>query len=802
MTRIQYLREKSVEVAACSQTFDLPFLADTKLQSYRFAIDYGNEEVTNNTSLFLVAEYSDREEYKYKYAIYYQLPKNSNTNLKVTNWLLTLYFEDTTIDVDGVITQRILPNASSISNFSVFDSNGNLLPKDYVNRWIISSEYVAGSRFTIRYDASYPANPSLLVNTKPGDAFGDGFIDKAWTEGVGTSVFEINGNFGSYNQNIIFDFTDNWGIGDALTYITFTRDNIRPVKIRITPDKLVNVAHEGGNFNFEVTYENIEKSQLKIENDVDWLDASWNGENMTVSIQPNEGIDSVQRGASIKISGTNNDGIYGEGLVYINQIAMDIPYIGDAVETTKLLDGTIIPAIHTDYKGNVINNTGVFTLFNTKDADGDNIVKNTEITIDDKPTDFLRIEDVPDTRNSKIIAKNVYKYNYQSETVVKYIDIKATLISGQSINYIIGIVIDASPEHIVSPIWKDVYYESPKNYFRFKELNTGDLLYNGVIYPDANNNIKINNILNSYIDLNKCPFEKDINKNKCMIEAILEISDTPSFEHYDEARIYHLYWNYSYDYSAPHDLMSGFTTGYEGIHSGIDVDTNFANPIEYYDPRQYIFISYSKSFYETNETNSYVYGVKDNGDREEIIKIYKDTIKGDIATMAVRPMDYDEIIFHTNAKSGEDWDKFYEWKVGHSKCTKADYAVYYLNSYGIWCWMLFEGKQVESLKVTPNEYFHHSDNSISYNIHNAIYSNGIEEYYELTSSYIKDDQSEKLKDLFTSPLIYVHELNNDIIYNVVLDTKAYTKKTFINQGRKYYTYNIKLVKSINKNIIV
>lgn len=803
MARINYLRNKSVEVGACSQTFVMPFLSDTKLQNYTFKIDYGNEDVTSSTALFTVATYN-REEYNYQYAIYYQLPKNSKPNLKVTNWVLTLYYEDEVLEVAGDITQRILPNASSISNFIVYDEDGNVLPKDMFNRWIVSNKYEAGSRFTIRYDQSYPAYPSMWVNTNEGDPHGNAFIDSAWTEGVGMSKFEINEyTTGTDNQNIIFDFDDSWGIGNALTYVTFTRDDIQPITLKVNPNQLLNVDHSGGNFNFNVIYNNIDRSKLTIDTDSTWLDASWGGDNtMAVSIQANEDLTSVERTATIKIYGTNDDGIYAEAIVYISQIAMDIPYIGDAVETVEDYSGDVVPAIHTDYKGNVINDTGTFTFFNTKDIDGDDIIENVEFLINEEPTDFIKIEDIPDTRNSKIIAKDIYKYNYISEDVFTIIDVNVDLITGRTISYKIGIITEASPEQVIAPIWKDIFYECPKTYFRFKNLNTGDLLYNGMIYPDADNKIKINSILSTYIDINKYPFEKDINLNKGMIEAVLEISDSTTFTSYEEARIYHLYWNYSYDYNAPHTMMSDYTIGYEGWHSGVDIDDNFANPIEYYDPRQYIFISYEVPFYNYNDVNSQVYGVYNDGDNEILTTIEKGTIKGDIATIPVRVGDFDEIHFHIDAKQDEDYDKDYLWKVGRSKCTRAKYAVYYLNSYGIWCWMLFEGKQMESIKTTVNKYLNNNTNAMSYNIHNAVYQNKLDETYNLTSLYLKDYQSEKLKDLYTSPLIYVHELETDSIYNVYLNNTTYDIKKFNNQGRKFFTHNIKLVKSINKSIIV
>lgn len=808
MARIKFLQDSPTEIGACSQSVLLPFFSDTQLQGYNLIIDYGagsGEDVTLNTVMYLNAEY-DREEYKYHYIIDYNIPKNTTNKSKVYNLLLSLVFEDDSLEQSVKIIQRSNTRASYVENIYVVDKEGNALEKDLYNRFVVPNSYPEGTKLYVKYDCGYPAYPSLFINSNTSSSTGEDFIDQIWTEGIGTTVIVLNGVTKDTGvQSIQLDYDDNWGIGDALTYVYFVRDGIKPVTLYVDNNKFLDFTVEGGNISTVLHYDNIKISQLKITTDATWLNASFGkvgGDDViNISIQSNKGESSVSRNAVITISGANDEGTFASTTISIVQSSWEVPYIGDAAETIELY-GNIVPVIRTDYKGNVSTSTSTFTLFNAINQSGEEIIDNFTVTIQDEPSDFLSFKPIEGTRNFKIQSKDKYKYNYQTIEKTDVIDIELYLADGSTIHQQIAIIIEASPEHIYSPVWKDVYYDSPKNYFRFKTLKTGDLLYNGIIYPDASNKIKVNTILSDYININKIPFEKDVNPNNAMIEAILEISDTPSFEYFEEAKIYHLYWNYSYDYNAANTIMNGYTPGYYCMHAGIDINTNFANPIEYYDPRQYIFISYGVPYYQENNVPTQVIGVSKEGITKTLISNTYDFIIGDIATMAVRPMGYEEIIFHKNENEGEDPEHDYTWHCGRAKCTKADYAVYYLNSSGLWCWMLFEGKQVESLKTTLNKYFHHADNSVSYNIHNAIYSNSIDEYYELTSNYIKDEQSKKLKDLYTSPLIYVHELNTDVIYNVYLDTKQYTIKTFNNQGKKYYTHNIKLVKSINKNIIV
>lgn len=198
--------------------------------------------------------------------------------------------------------------------------------------------------------------------------------------------------------------------------------------------------------------------------------------------------------------------------------------------------------------------------------------------------------------------------------------------------------------------------------------------------------------------------------------------------------------------------------------------------IDYYDPRQYVFESI---YYYLDENPLLRIGVNDYNFEFTDIKLYN---KYNVTFIAE---DNETIRFCYRIKYGNREIPLYgtEYK---QKCTNAKYAVYYMNVYGGWNWMLFEGnKQIKKYNNTFNTIVTNNKIEIPY----KVQSNSV---YELTSLYMTDEQSEKLHDLYISPIIYLHDLENNKLIRAKLETKTYTEKTFINQGRKYFTQNITL----------
>lgn len=772
------------------------------IQRYDFKDSEGNE-LKDQSAMFLTTS-SATGEYPYRYNLLFYYPENRTNNDIVYNWIVTAYFIEDSYSYDGYLTQTYSTVAPYIKNIKVYDNRLNLLKKDIYNRWIIPESYPSGSTFAIRFDKSYPPNKvEETVNPSISYLIGNSFIDSCELSTPTQVVFHITGQTtGTDTQAIQLAFEDKYGIGNAMTQVLFTRSNVQPASIELSKHQF-NVGWAEGVSVAYCTLINITKAQISASSDAAWVIPSINSDG-NLSIRVNENSSSKTRSATVKVFGTNSAGLYAEDSLIIMQSPNDVPYIGNATYTYEYPNYGIWPAVKANYKGEIIQSTNTLILYNTY------LIRDIDVVINQNETDIVKIEAIPGTHDSKITFSN-YLYNETSEEKITFLDFNIEAFSGEEYFLQAVLVTESSQggEQVLGPIWKDTYYTCNKTYFRFRNADTNEIIYNGKIYKDANNEICVNKILASYININKNPFdgleneENYVSRNNNILVANLEISDNNTFTQYTIAKIYNFYWNYTYDYNAdPTSITGDYTPGYFCLHNGIELDTKFANPIEYYDARQYIFINRAYDINNYNTVNEQINGYTSTSRPTRFLTVSAGTMKGGTYTFVIRPGMHEWVGLHIDQESEEEHDNDYLWYCGRLKCTNANYAVYYMNSAGLWCWMLFEGKQLESLKVNVNKYMNTSNNSIPYNIHNAVYNNGIEEYYTLTTMYLKDEQSEKLKDLYTSPLIYVHDLEKDLIFNTYLNTTSYDIKTYKNQGKNYYTHTIKLTKSLNKNISI
>lgn len=218
--------------------------------------------------------------------------------------------------------------------------------------------------------------------------------------------------------------------------------------------------------------------------------------------------------------------------------------------------------------------------------------------------------------------------------------------------------------------------------------------------------------------------------------------------------------NFIYDYS--YDTTNHFNI------------TEIRQAIDYYDPKQYIFESI---FVFPNAPRD----IQLNDRQYLNTKNYnKYNITMDGASNETMQLSYHQ---------GELLRKGILYK---QKCTNAKYAIYYLNSYGGWNWMLFEGnKQIKNYNTT-------FDNYLNDNVELLPYKTNTSTNYNLTSLYLTDEGSKKLKDLYKSIVVILHDFETNKLIRVTIDTKSYTEKTFINQGRKFFTQSITVKESKNK----
>lgn len=122
-----------------------------------------------------------------------------------------------------------------------------------------------------------------------------------------------------------------------------------------------------------------------------------------------------------------------------------------------------------------------------------------------------------------------------------------------------------------------------------------------------------------------------------------------------------------------------------------------------------------------------------------------------------------------------------------SSCSK--YVLYYLNAYGGWDSLLIEGASSEDDKLTR----HTMTKSRLCDREKVNYLNEIQKNITLHTSWLSDEQSLRMHHLLNSTDVYLHDLVNNRILPVVLDSTSIPYKTFKGEGGKLVNYTIEVI---------
>lgn len=337
----------------------------------------------------------------------------------------------------------------------------------------------------------------------------------------------------------------------------------------------------------------------------------------------------------------------------------------------------------------------------------------------------------------------------------------------------------------ISPIWRDTWIniDADYNYFRLVNKNTKEIYFNGQTIKDELAQFKLNNVISDYMNVwgsFGSSLQNGNNFTTSPVEISVSCSKNGSDFDYTLPDTYKFIWDYSYDKHVSGILFNG-------------------NIINYYDPRQRIMISSSNR--SNNEMITKVETIFANNDKSTIEEYT--LLPGEMHATFVPaysgPGDGAVKIKVSCTVQGQTEVKEYV-----PKCTKANYVLHYVNRYGQVCWMLFAGKQIKSDKITSSKFVQAYDNNYRYNFENVVYQNKVEESWQLTTSYLTDKQSNDLTDLYSSPIVFLEDLNADNTDNIIavtVETKSVDYKNYKNQG-KFFTHTIKVQNAQNKFILL
>lgn len=120
-----------------------------------------------------------------------------------------------------------------------------------------------------------------------------------------------------------------------------------------------------------------------------------------------------------------------------------------------------------------------------------------------------------------------------------------------------------------------------------------------------------------------------------------------------------------------------------------------------------------------------------------------------------------------------------------------NYCVYYMNQLGGWDSLLFEGKTIQSDKLSRLSY-KTNYRSMSKDYNKVDYLTTIQETWQLTTAFLNDINSDKMEHLLSSNNVYLHDLNTGQIIPVNITNITCDHKTFKNQNRKLYSYTVEV----------
>lgn len=140
------------------------------------------------------------------------------------------------------------------------------------------------------------------------------------------------------------------------------------------------------------------------------------------------------------------------------------------------------------------------------------------------------------------------------------------------------------------------------------------------------------------------------------------------------------------------------------------------------------------------------------------------------------------------------FDKHGEVKVGnimyHGITSCATHALYYLNAYGGWDFLLMQGRSVESDSYSRKTMKREYDNTSIMNRGTSNYLNEVEKVFMLHTGLLFRDQGQRMHHLIGSTEVYMYDLEKGDMIPVVLTTNECKYKTYGTEGNKLMSYEI------------
>ena len=504
-----------------------------------------------------------------------------------------------------------------------------------------------------------------------------------------------------------------------------------------------------------VTVQNVERYDVSVTSDVSWASGVYdnrvvqidNKPAITITVQDNDSVNVRDGNITVKATGTDFQKF--NYTITLHQFGnSELPYIsidqGEDDDAFKI--------------GNRKGDSCVVRFFSQ------NVFQNSySLIYDDYFNEYIDIDLNRDTRTIKITSKYA---NRQAEGIT--IDF---VLQGQStkpqysdiVSAYFTVIIDPPAAYLSFPIWKTMNIEIPIVTPFYSIKKGDDLIFSGKVYAqktDLVRSVNVNDIIEDYtsdfLDItssqrwqkteNEKVFTIATGVNETEMSDMFNLVVTDDWSYADRARTY-------------------FTS----------------DPICYtLDSRQYFVFSVQNRYSDTLPSYSYqtdtmsVDGVE-TGD-------YK-IVSDESYTQIIKDISNIKTIDITEMNNVDDTRYF---KV----CTtKNKYCLYYKNLYGGYDSILLNPTSQLSASITDNTLTTDYDTTVL-NHYKRSYSKKIQNKWTLKTNLLNDTQSEKMRHIYTSNQMWLHNLETGKLYAVNPVDKTFTEKTFKSNKHKPLSYTI------------
>ena len=504
-----------------------------------------------------------------------------------------------------------------------------------------------------------------------------------------------------------------------------------------------------------VTVQNVNTDTVSVTSDVSWASGVYSdsvtaiGDKpaITITVQQNDGVD--VRDGNLTVTARGTDGQRFNYIITLHQFGnSELPYI--TIDQGEDDDAFSI--------GNRKGDSCVVRFFSQ------NVFENSySLIYDDYFNEYI---DIALNRENRTITITSKYDNRQPEGIT--IDF---VLQGQStkpqysdiVNAYFTVIIDPPAAYLSFPIWKTMNIEIPIVTPFYSIKKGDDLIFSGKIYAqktDSVRSINVNDIIEDYtsdsIDITSSQRWQKTENEKVFTLATgvneTEMSDMFNLVVADD-------WSYN-------DRSRTYFT---------------SDPICYtLDSRQYFIFSVQNRYGDTLPSYSYqtdlvsVDGVE-TGD-------YK-VVSDESYTQIIKDISNLKSIDITEMNNVDDTRYF---KV----CTtKNKYCLYYKNLYGGYDSILLNPTSQLSASITDNTLTTDYDTTVL-NHYKRSYSKTIQNKWTLKTNLLNDTQSEKMRHIYTSNQMWLHNLETGKLYAVNPVDKTFIEKTFKSNKHKPLSYTI------------